>query len=401
MATEETELQPDPTPPTPTWENAAAVETPPDTAEPATLQTDTPLLPVDEPVRKSETEVQPPVKEPEEDKDVEEDDTPEILALPTGSSSRKWARRQFKDAAPTRIFDDLDKPIQSFGDELYKRSESRYFELVDEVINYHKDLVAQRLFGAKTFDELKSRLQPNVTPAAPATVGTTAITLPTADQLNQMTNEDIAALFPQVQESAAKTREEALRAEFASQFGELKSQLDAVTGKQTETQQQAFKARASEEKNKLYDKVWSTVVDGGIRDSGLEVSVDDLPRIANLKRAAARILKAESEPAFDADESNRKLIKTVVGFADRGEFQNAWREEDNLTVRARAAFASVKDSAEVKQIMDEIEAYAKSTATTRADPNPKPPAPGSATGVSIKPPTTWDEAIAAPRVLSA
>jgi len=52
----------------------------------------------------------------------------------------------------------------------------------------------------------------------------------------------------------------------------------------------------------------------------------------------------------------------------------------------------VKNSPEVKAILGEIEALGQSKNPRGA--NPVPPAPGSSVGVTIKPPTTWDEAIA-------
>lgn len=361
-------------------QNPAPAETSPlETTETAQVE------PEAEPVRESESLTPEPESEkPKDDYVAEADDPPEIAALSTPAAKR-WAQRQFKDAAPTRKFVSYDVPIEEFGDDLASRSPSRYTEHVQDVIRHHYDFATEQLFGMK-YEDVKARLGNGQPSTTTETVAST--TIPTAEELNLLTNEDIVERMKQLATAQPNEETEKLR----GQVGDLQKQLDAVTGKISTHEQTERQAQVTRIQNDVYSQVWK-VVDECKRDWGLEVKADDPPRIANLKRAAARILDSDTEPSFDEDESNRKVVEYVVNAANRLEKDNAYREVDNLKVRARAAATKVKDSPEVKEILDEINAYAnKSKAVTRAT-SPAPPAPGSSTGVTIKPPTTWDEAI--------
>jgi hypothetical protein len=364
-------------------------ETPP--AEAATLEkTDAPQLEA-EPAAVRETESEPqltPEPEKVEAKDdyvAESDDPPEIAALSTAASKR-WAKRQFKEAEPVRNFRSFDVPISQFGDDLHSLSASRYTEHVIDIFKRH----APDLLGVP-FDEVKSRLQPNGKPVTTPTsteATISSVLLPTETELQTMSNEQVAQRIKQIQEQ----ERQALTAEFQKQIDDLRTQFEAVDGEVKTQRASAAQAEIVENQNKLYSNVWS-VVDDGIRESGLEVLPTDPPKIASLKRAAARLLdKHNIEAAFDAVDDNTKLVKYVYEATNRREFQNAFREEDNLKVRARAAFESVKQSPEVKAILDEIEAYVNQSKEKSRATNPIPPAPGSSLGVAIKPPTTWDEA---------
>jgi hypothetical protein len=409
----------------PTWDNAsvepapepaAPVADPPvvDPPEPPAAVTPTlepaPQLEAESAARESESQEVP---EPAEvkDEDVQEGDTPEIKALPSGSSSRAWARRQFHDAAPVRTFLDFDKPIQEFGDDLYNRSQSRYREHVDDLVTRHADYASQKLFGLSVA-EAKAKLA-NGQPATNPTASETKTTLATATgaalplteaELNQLTNEEVVqrlTAFQAAQTAAQEAEKQRLQSEFQKQVDDLKKQFDAVNGKVQTHEEQAQQAEINEQQQKLLGNVL-TVVDDGIRTSGLEVKPDDPPKIANLKRAAVRLLdKQNIIAAFDAVPENAKLAQYAQEAIKRREYQNAFREEDNLKVRARAAFESVKQSPEVRAILDEIEAFANQSKGNSRAVNPIPPAPGSTAGVTIKPPTSWDEAQAAPNVLSA
>lgn len=396
----------DPPPALPTWDSAsepvvdppAIVDPPlapeiPAPAEPAPLEKPdpAPLVAESEAVRESESQPEPEKVVPDPN------DPPEIQAI-TGEGGKRWARRQFQDAAPIRTFADLDKPIQEFGDELYKRSESRYFEHVDDIARHHLDYLTERMFGVKTFKEAKEKF---TTPSQPAP----AIKPPdnqsiTVEELNLLSNEEAIEKFNRIQQAAVETARQEAETRLQAEKKAFQTQLDALEGKVTTREQQEIQTEIKTEKNKLYDKVWDAVIEGGIRTSGLEVKPDDPPKIASLKNAAAKLLRSDSEPTFDKDEENRKLVKRVVEFADRREFHNAWREEDNLTVRARAAFETVKNSAELQAVLSEIEAYTKSKANPRAV-NPVIPAPGGSSGIKVNLPTTWDEAEKASPVLSA
>lgn len=377
---------PSDTQPTPI-ESSTADPQSPLPAETSPLETTAPaqVEPETESVRESESLT--PATEPEAPKDdyvAEADDPPEIAALSTPAAKR-WAQRQFKDAAPTRKFVSYDVPITEFGDDLASRSPSRYTEHVQDVIRHHPDYAAQQLFGMK-YEDVKARLgngQPSTT------TETVSTTIPTAEELNALSNEEIVERWRRQLATAQPNEEtEQLRA----QVGELKSQLESVTGKITTQEQTERQAQVAQIQNDVYGQVWK-VVDECIRDWGLEVKPDDPPKIANLKRAATRIITSDTEPTFDEDESNRKVVEYVVNAAKRLEKDNAYREVDNLKVRARASAEKVKQRAEVKELIDEIAAYAaKSKAVTRAT-SPAPPAPGSSTGVTIKPPASWDEAI--------
>lgn len=345
------------------------------------------------PVRESESQEQiepkeEPKQEVKDDYIAEADDPLEIAALPTPAAKR-WAKRQFQDASPTRAFLDFDKPITVLGDDLYQRSPSRYTEHVNDLVTRHQDYVSKQLFGV-SYEEAKSRLQPN---APVPTTTDKREALPTDLELGEMTVEQVTQRFQEIQ-AAQEQEKQRLQTEFQSKVDNLQKQFDAVNGKVATQEQQAQQAQIVENQNKLYNNVWS-VVDEGIRNLGLEPQPNDPPKIASLKRAASRLLDKHSiEAAFDAVPENEKLVKYVFEATNRGEFQNAFREEDNLKVRARQAFESVKQSDEVKAILEEIQAYASQSKGTSRGANPIPPAPGSSTGVNIKPPASWDEAIA-------
>lgn len=388
-----------------TWESAS-IETPETTsvvatpvvdvavppAETSTLETtEVPQLEAEAPARESESQeiraIPDPSKKEVKDEDVKEGDTAEILALPSKSSARQWARRQFHDAAPIRDFLDFDKPITSLGDELYGRSPSRYAEHVRDLITRHLGV---------TYEEAKTRLQANdqpVTTTPPATEQVNrGVTPPTEAELADLDNTQVAQRFQQVL-AAQEAEKQALRAEFQKQFDDLKQRFEAVDGKVSTHEQQQREALIVENQNKLYSNVWS-VVDEVIRDSGLQAQPDDPPKIAGLKEAARDLLgKHNVEAAFDALEENTKLVQYVYEATKRGEFQNAFREEDNLKVRARTAAETVKQSPKMQAILEEIQEYAKQSKGNSRAPNPVPPAPGSSVGINIKPPTTWDEAV--------
>jgi len=376
-------------PPAPETQLQVAPETPEPAPEPA-VTLEKPDAPQVEPaeVAARESEAPEQITQESEVKDeyiAEPDDPPEIAALQTPAAKR-WAKRQHKDAAAVRAFDDFDTPISDVGDQLFARSQSRYTEHVLDIFKRH----APDLLGAP-FDEVKSRLQANGTPATtpkPATQNISEVSLPTAAELETMSNEEVAQRFQQVREQEEKR----LSAEFQKKFDDFQKQLEDVNGKLTTKEQAEQQAEISQKQDELYSKVWSEV-DEVIRNSGLEANPADPPKIAGLKEAARDLLSRDSvERAFDASEDNRKVVQYVVEATKRREFQNAFREVDNLKVRARAAAESIKKSAKMKAILDEIEAYANQSNGKSRATDPIPPAPGSSVGVTIKPPTTWDEA---------
>ena len=364
-------------------------------AETPTLETETPL-PADEPVRESESQIEEkaPKKEaaPEKDEDVEEGDTPEILAAPSGSATRRFSRQQAKMARPIYDFLDLDKPIKAFGDDLYTRSESRYFEHVDDIAKHHADYLTEKLFGVKSYAEVKAKLTANGEPAPTTTPQTPSTVAPlTAQELDSLTNEQIVQRYNEAQQTAAQQAKVEMETAMTAKVAALQEQLDAVTQKTTTHEQQARDAQVNQIGDELRTNVLK-VVDEVIHDSGLEVKPDDPPKIANLKRAAIGMIKREHGPTFDAEEDNLKVIARVAEFARRLEKQNAFREEDNLKVRLRAACEKIKQTPEFQAIFDEIEAYAKPKATPRTG-GPVVPAPGAPAGITPKSPMNWDETI--------
>lgn len=352
---------PEATPPAeaPTLEKPA---TPPLEAEPtAARESESEPSPTEPP----KEELKPEIK----DEDVQEGDTPEILALPSKSSARQWARRQFQDAKPIRDYQNFDTPISSFVDDLNKRSPSRFVEMVDDLVTGFPDHVSQKLFGMSV-EDVKGRLQG----AQP-----------------ESTTEEPPAELP-ASDNEAKLADE--NKTLKTQLDELTKRLDAVTGEITSQKQAGRQAEIATKQNELYENVWG-VVDEGIRNLGLDPQPNDPPKLASLKKAATKLLdRYNIEGAFDANPENVKLVKYVFEATNRGEYENAFRELDNLKVRARAALSTVTASEEFKAIMEQIEAYANQSKTTSREANPVPPVPGSTAGITIKPPTTWDEAIA-------
>lgn len=392
-------------PETDTWESASTtpplappvgpvvaaeppVESEPAPAEAVTLEK--PEAPQVEPAEATARESEAPeqIAQPETPKPdeyiPEADDPPELAALPTPAAKR-WAKRQHKDAAAIRAFDDFGSPISDVGDQLYARSASRYTEHVNDLLTRHQDYASKQLFGVP-YAEAKARLQSNGTPATTPTPES-GVSIPTAEEIAQMDNEQVVQRMRDVQLAA----EAKIRAEFDEKLKPLQSQLEDVNGKLTTREQQAQQAEIQQKQTEIYTQVWSSV-DEVIRNSGLEANPLDPPKIASLKEAARELIKNNAEPAFDAVDENKKIVGYVVEATNRREFGNAEREIDNLKVRARAAAESVKSTAKVKAILDEIEAYANQSNGKSRAPNPIPPAPGSSVGVHIKPPATWDEA---------
>jgi hypothetical protein len=383
-----------------TWESAINPEPPVASEQPEvqaeaapeaqTETTDTQLV-AEESAREGESQPEQVAEEIEPEVFEESVDTPaEIRAMST-ASQKEWAQRQFKDAEPVRTYLNYEKPISEFSEDLFQRSESRYRELVYDIVDHGADLATQRLFGIP-YEEAKARLTNNAQTDTLIPSDPQATAQPFDDtELNQM-DWQVQERLQAYQEAQARKE-----AELKTQNEALQKRLDALEGKFT-TKEQAEQQRITQERHaqaiqkgqELYTNVWS-VVEQGIKDSGLEVSKDDPPRIQSLKRAAAKILSTQTEPAFDADEANTKLVGLVMEALNRGEEANAFREEDNLKVRARQAFEKVKASEEVKAILDEIESFANSKRTKREVP--APPVPGAVAGITPKPPTTWDEAI--------
>lgn len=374
----------------------AVAETAP--AETPTLEPTAPLPAEAEPVRESESEPEEksPKKDvaPEKDEDVQDGDTPEILALPSGSSARRWAREQFKKAKPVHAFLDLDQPIKTVGDELYQLSESRYFEHVDDVAKHHADYLTEKLFGLKSYDEAKAKLTSSGEQPSPTTTPQpkSDIALPTEAELDALTNEQIVQRMAQVQQSAAEQAKAEMEAAMNAKVADMQKQLDAVTGKIGTHEQQAREAQVAKIQDDLRASVL-TVVDEVIRDSGLEDKPNDPEKIANLKAAARDMIQTKYDKAFDADEENLKVIDRVREYAKRLERHNAFREEDNLKVRLRAACEKIKQQREFKAIFDEIEAYANQSKAPTRTGGPVVPAPGAPAGVAPKSPMNWDEAI--------
>lgn len=135
------------------------------------------------------------------------------------------------------------------------------------------------------------------------------------------------------------------------------------------------------------------VVQDRIKEMGLEPKADDPPKIASLKKAAVQIMNTQFEPTFDADDSNRQVVKRVLDFVKRLERDNVFREEDNLKVRALAAVEKVAELPEVKTIRDEILAFVEQSKAKPRATDPAPPVAGAAAGVTVAPPSSWDDAI--------
>lgn len=385
-------LAPPAEPAAPTWDNPLP-ETPPEPPAQEATPSETPAA-----TPQPELEAQPPAEpaperesqpEAKDDYVAEADDPPEITALTTPAAKR-WAKRQYTEAYPTRVYLDPQKPIAAFGDDLYQRSPTRYWEHVDDLIKNHGDYIAEKLLGVKMpADEIKSKLQP---PApTPSTTAPTTTTTLTEAELANLSDAQIVERFEAAQKNAREEAETKLRTEFDEKLNALKSQFEEVNGRFTTTQEQAREQQVFALESELKTNVMK-VVDDAVRESGLEPKADDPPKLANLKKAALTIIKTQFEPTFDADEENVKVVDKVREFAKRLERANVFREEDNLKVRAKAAFEKVKDLPEMKAITDEILAYVEQSKAKPRAANPAPPVPGAAAGLTVQPPSSWDEA---------
>jgi hypothetical protein len=341
-------------------------------------------------VREEESVVQPetPEKPKEEEWVADPADPPEIAAQNT-NAQRKWAKRQYEEAGVARKFHDLNRPITEFTEDLYSRSQSRYWELVKDLTAYHADYVAKELFGA-TVDEVKAKLTQPTPSGKPAPVTTPVNGQLTTEQLEQMTNEQILEHVQQAQAAAAKAREDEIRAEFDGKLGEMQTQFESVNSKLTTQEQQQHQAQVNQIEADITTRVFK-VVEDVVRDSGLEAKSDDPPKIAALKKAGRELILTRFEPTFDADEDNVKVVERVREYAKRLERHNVDREEDNLKVRARSAAEKIRQSEEVKAILEQIEATAQSKAPSRLG-SPVVSVPGAPAGVAPPEIRGWDDA---------
>jgi hypothetical protein len=391
-------------PATDTWDSVTAQPSPPPVQPPAESA---PLeKPADPPppeldaqsvetpaVREGESQP-PPVTEPPKDEYVAEaDDPPELAALNT-PGQRDWAKRQFKEAEAVRKYLTPDEPIQRFGDDLYQRSPSRYWEHVDSLVDLHADDIVERLLGVKTLAEAKTRLQSQPDSAQPPVPqpAPQSATLTETDLAN-LSDTEVLQRFEAAKQAERGNTEKALRADFDAKFNDLKAQFETVNGKFTTQENAAREQQVVALESELKTNVLKVVQDG-IRESGLEPKTDDPPRIASLKQAALKLINTQFEPTFDADDDNVKVVDRVLEFANRLERANVFREEDNLKIRARSTFEKLKQSPEVKAVLDEINAFVEQSKAKPPANDPAPPVSGAAAGFTIKPPTNWDEAIA-------
>jgi hypothetical protein len=365
----------------PSLETAAAPPTPEIEAQPAVEPA---------PAREDESVVQleTPEKPKEEEWVAAPEDPPEIAAQNT-NAQRKWAKRQYEEAGVARKFHDLNRPITEFTEELYSRSESRYWELVKDLTAYHADYVAKELFGA-TVDEVRARLAQPTPNGKPAPITTPVNGQLTPERLDGMSNEQILEYMQQAQVAAAKAKEDELRAEMDAKVNELKTQFETVNGKLTTQEQQQHQAQVNQIEADITVRVFK-VVEDVVRDSGLEAKPDDPPKIAALKKAGRELILTRFEPTFDADEDNVKVVERVREYAKRLERHNVDREEDNLKVRARSAAEKIRQSEEVKAILEQIEAAAQSKAPSRPG-SPVVLAPGAPAGVPPPEIRGWDDA---------
>lgn len=374
---------------------AAATPPPPETVVPQTPESaavETPPAPT--PIPKGEK----PQETPAEAKVDETDESPEdkeVLDALTIPQARKKAKQWKRDAVPIYKFLNYETPIGELGQSLYELSPSRYNAHVFDLLSQH----SQQLFGM-SLNEAVTKLKATPEAAVPASAtpapqpaAQPAIATDLSDaELDNLTNEELRARVSQVAEAAAAKAKQEVESQFQQQFADMKKQLDEVTGQVTETKTTEQQREIANKNQELFDKVW-TVVDEGIRDLGLEAKADDPPRIAALKESARELLSYDHiAPVFDSSKENTDLVKKVYEANTRREYQNAFREEDNLKVRARAAFNTAASRQAVKAILDEIVAHANQSSAPSPAAAPAPPVPGSTAGVILKSPGTWDEA---------
>jgi hypothetical protein len=334
----------------------------------------------DDPAREAEaeetveTEEEPKVEEPKAE--VQTDDPAELEALPPGA--RAWARRRDRDARLVDDFLNPEVPASKVADRLSEKSPSRYNELVTDFFETHGPDYLKKTFGMSA-EEIQAKLT-----AEPHTSTDSPDDDPDYDVFQDpLVPDSVKASLREAQELKAK-------------FGDVEKKVNAFETKEQEREREARETQARTMGFELRDSVWS-VVPAGIKEYGLEVSDDDPEDIAGLKEAAAYILENEVEPTFDLDEDNKKAVLRASEFIARLERENAFREEDPLKVRARAALEQVKSNdRRVKSIIRAIEQLSEKKAQKLASRGksapPVPSSPSGGTAVSRQAPSTWDEA---------
>ena len=305
----------------------------------------------------------------------EEDDPPEVAALPT-PQARKWARARDREARLVDDFLDPDKPVIGVAERLYDRSQSRYAELAYSIFDAHKDDFSQREFGLSV-EEVKARL------AQPAADGGES----------QDSQEGYDPLTdPTLPEEVVEKLRRADALE--EKYGQLESKVSSIERQEQERAEAARLAEVERIGNDLYESV-VRVVPEGIKEYGLEVSERDPPEIKGLKLAAQKILLTEMEPTFNSDPDSLKAVKRAKEFAERLERENAFREEDALKVRVRAALGKVRESDEVKAIFDAIKVLSERKAEKLGARGQQAPQIPATQGTGVMPvgskAVTWEE----------
>lgn len=317
----------------PTVESTQAVEAAPETATEETPNTAEVEQPTDPAAREAEA-AQPSEEKP--DDDIQEGDTDEIKALPRGAA-RAWARRRDRDA---KLLDKFvgTEPISAMAEDLLQKSPSRYTELAYDIVE-NTDIL-QRMFGASA-EEIKAKLAatPEQSPS----------------QLEPSINPDDPQNDPDVPDYVKEilAADKAAKDALTKQVEELGGKVSTIEQTEAQRQAEARQAKVEQIETELLQSVLS-VVPEGIKSYGLEVSEKDPPAIAGLKKLASFYLMSNVESAFNESQDNLKATERAKEYAKRLERDNAFREEDALKVRTRAALDKVKEREEIKAVFDAI-----------------------------------------------
>jgi len=304
--------------------------------EPAAEQAETPnTAEVESITDPAAREAQPQAVQPSEEKpddDIQEGDTDEIKALPRGQA-RRWARNKARDAQLSEKYLGTE-PISAIAEDLYTKSPSRYSELAFDIIQntfgMPYEAVKAKLESANGNGEVKSQLEPSLNPDDP------------------QNDPDVPDYVKEIL-AADKAAKDAL----TKQVEELGGKVSTIEQTEAQRQAEARQTKVDQIETELLRSVL-TVVPEGIKSYGLEVSEKDPPAIAGLKQLASFYLMANVEGVFNESPDNVKATERAKEYAKRLERDNAFREEDALKVRTRAALDKVKERPEVKAVFDAI-----------------------------------------------
>lgn len=373
------------------------VETPAESSAPAetTTKPELPLEPTtpEEPPQTTSEPETPTSEEARATEDVSAEDVeiPEQEVIHSSaiderfSNSPKGARDYIKRLTETlegfggrQNIEDAQKVIQTFLDptadmadldatlnELSPSQRNAYgWHLATESFRANPDPMLQHLFGkGVTVDSVRKALS-NTAPQPEPTDYQADNGEISEYELSLIPEE----LRPTIQ-SLVKDRERLAALE--TEFPQLKKEVTDFKTQQEQERTQTLETNRKQLEEKLYSKVYTKVVEKGLDDLRLKPIEGDSEEMIKLKRLAAKQIVNNIDTAFEGRDEGKALLSKVAPFIERLEEHNVFREEDAFIFQADQALKTLIESDDVKPILDQINALARSKSDQLTRERPK------------------------------